>query len=147
MNNALVQENNACVFVSALCGTLDIASGELRIANAGHMDPISRVSGNCSEMPVDGGPVLGVLEDAEYPTVIRKLSKGTTLIFYTDGISEAFNERHEQYGTRRLLQFASQNSKDDTECFTLDIREDIRRFVGDAAQSDDLTLMLIKYGE
>ena len=147
MNNALAQDNNACMFVTALCGTLEIDTGKLRIGNAGHMNPIQVTGRGTGELDVEGGPVLGVVEDMDFPTIEYTLAPGTTLVMYTDGVSEAFNTAHEQYKTERLATYVAKSVTIDAEPLGKGILEDIAGFVGDAKQSDDLTLLVITYND
>jgi sigma-B regulation protein RsbU (phosphoserine phosphatase) len=146
MNHALTQNNEACMFVTALCGTLDLDSGELVMANAGHMHPIQKTRSGSGELVIDGGIALGLMEDVEYPNVIHKLPPQTSLLMYTDGISEAFNPAREQYGEERLLAFVAQAKKLAADDLANAVIPDVEKFVADAEQSDDITLMVIHYG-
>ena len=146
MNQALARNNDACMFVTALCGTLDIDTGELTIANAGHMNPIYKTVDACGELPVDGNLALGLMDDVEYPNITHQLKPGTRLLMYTDGISEAFNPAREQYEEERLLAFVSNCSESSAESLGTAVMQDLEAFVNDADQSDDITLMVIQYG-
>ena len=146
MNQALSQNNDACMFVTALCGTLDLDSGGLVMANAGHMHPLQKTRSNSGELLVDGGMALGLMEDIEYPNVVHTLAPQTSLIMYTDGISEAFNPAGEQYGDQRLLALFAQATDNSAEGLGTSTLVDVERFVDTAEQSDDITLMVIHYG-
>ncbi len=145
MNESLVQNNDACMFVTALCGTLDLETGKLIMANAGHMHPIQKTPNSNGELPVDGGLALGLMEDVEYPNVIHQIEPGTSLVMYTDGISEAFNPAREQYEEERLLAFVKQSDDMDAEVLGTTALSDVERFVDGAEQSDDITIMVIHY--
>jgi sigma-B regulation protein RsbU (phosphoserine phosphatase) len=146
MNHALSQNNDACMFVTALCGTLDLDNGELVMANAGHMHPLMKNRNGCSELVVESNIALGLMDDAEYPNVIHKLPPQTTLLMYTDGISEAFNPAREQYEEQRLLSFISQVKELSADTLAAAVLADVEKFVDNAEQSDDITLMVIHYG-
>jgi sigma-B regulation protein RsbU (phosphoserine phosphatase) len=146
MNEALCNNNDEFMFVTALCGTLDLDSGRLVVANAGHMHPIQNGAGAYGELPVEGGPPLGLMEGREYPNVEHRLAAGTRLLMYTDGISEAFNPEHETYGEERLLDFVEQSNAPSATVLGEQVLADVESFVGDAEQSDDISLMVIQYG-
>ncbi len=146
MNNALCQNNDACMFVTALCGSLDLDTGELIMANAGHMHPIQKTQNTSGELIVDGALALGLMEDIEYPNVIHTLDPQTSLLMYTDGISEAFNPAREQYEEERLLAFVAKEKEISAEALGTSSLADVEKFVATAEQSDDITLMVIHYG-
>ena len=146
MNDALSQNNDACMFVTALCGTLELNTGKLIMANAGHMHPIQHGIGARGELPVDGRQALGLMEGLEYPNVEHQLVPGMRLLMYTDGISEAFNSAHEQYEDERLLAFVDQSTVDAATALGEQVMGDVENFVDGAEQSDDITLMVIQYG-
>jgi len=146
MNHALTQNNDACMFVTALCGTLDLDSGELVMANAGHMHPLRKTRSDSGELVVDGGIALGLMEDVEYSNVKLRLPPQTSLLMYTDGISEAFNPAREQYDEERLLAFVAQAKELSADALAAAVLADVEKFVDGAEQSDDITLMVIHYG-
>ena len=145
MNQALSRNNDACMFVTALCGTLDLDTGELIMANAGHMHPLQKTRSSSGELIVDGGMALGLMEDIEYANVVHKLASQTSLLMYTDGISEAFNPAGEQYDDKRLRALVAQSTDNSAEGLGASTLADVERFVGTAVQSDDITLMVIRY--
>ena len=147
MNQALSLNNDACMFVTALCGTLDLDSGRLVMANAGHMHPIQKSSNASGELIIDSNIALGLVEDAEYPDVEYELAPQTSLLMYTDGISEAFNPEKELYGEERLLALAAQADDISAEALGAFSLADVEKFVENAEQSDDITLMVIHYGQ
>jgi sigma-B regulation protein RsbU (phosphoserine phosphatase) len=146
MNQALSQNNDACMFVTALCGTLDLDSGRLVMANAGHMHPIRKTDAASGELPVDGGIALGLMEDAVYPDIEIELERRTSLLMYTDGISEAFNRQKEAYEEQRLLDLVAEAKDLSAEALGTASLADVENFVGNAVQSDDITLLIIHYG-
>jgi sigma-B regulation protein RsbU (phosphoserine phosphatase) len=145
MNDALYQNNDACMFVTALCGTLHLDSGKLIMANAGHMYPVQHgtIHGN---LALDGGTALGLMPNVEYSDIQLRLDKGSRLLMYTDGISEAYNINHEQYQEERLLEFVSHADVYSATELGEAVLADLEGFVSGAEQSDDITLMVIQYG-
>jgi len=147
MNHALCQNNDACMFVTALCGTLDLDTGQLVMANAGHMHPVHKTQNTSAELIIDGALALGLMEEVEYPDVIHTLDPETSLFMYTDGISEAFNPAGEQYEEQRLLAFIARAKDLSADALGSSALADVEKFVGTAEQSDDITLMVIHYGK
>jgi sigma-B regulation protein RsbU (phosphoserine phosphatase) len=78
--------------------------------------------------------------------VIHRLSPHTSLLMYTDGISEAFNPAREQYDEERLLAFVAQAKQLSADALAASVLADVEKFVDNAEQSDDITLMVIHYG-
>ncbi|MGB5457593.1 MAG: SpoIIE family protein phosphatase [Gammaproteobacteria bacterium] len=146
MNQALSQNNDACMFVTAVCGTLDLDSGDLIMANAGHMHPLQTTHDSCDELIVDGRTALGLMDGIEYPNVRHQLAAQTRLLMYTDGITEAFNATGEQYDEKRLHALVAQTPQPTAEALAASVLTDVEVFVDTAEQSDDITLMVIQYG-
>jgi sigma-B regulation protein RsbU (phosphoserine phosphatase) len=146
MNKALCQNNDTCMFVTALCGNLDLDTGKLVMANAGHMNPVLHGAKHQGELIVDDGTVLGLMENQEYSNIEHRIDRGTRLLMYTDGISEAFNSIGEQYDEKRLLNFVSQSNAVSATQLGKATLEDVSQFVKGAEQSDDITLLVLQYG-
>ena len=147
MNHALAQNNDACMFVTALCGSIDLGSGRLVMANAGHMHPVQKTAASSGELHVEGGIALGLMDDAVYSDTAFELDPQTSLLMYTDGISEAFNPRKEAYEEERLLNLIARATEPSAEALGNSVLADVEQFVGTAEQSDDITLMVIHYGQ
>jgi len=111
------------------------------------MHPIRKTTSTSGELITDGGPALGLMEDAHYQNVECQLATETSLLTYTDGISEAFNPQKEQYAEKRLLDLISQAQDLSAEALGTLSLADVEQFVGTAKQSDDITLMVIHYGQ
>jgi len=145
MNRALFENNTACMFVTALCGSLNLATGELVMANAGHLHPIQKTQSTSNELVVEGGMPLGLMEDTLYQNVIYRLAPETSLLMYTDGISEAFNPTGSQYEEEKLLTLIEQTAEISAESLGSLLLADVEKFIDTAEQSDDITLMVIHY--
>lgn len=144
MNNALCQNNDLCMFVTALCGYLDLENGELVMSNAGHNNPVLRNSHMCEELVVDGNTALGLFENIDYPVVKHTIDKGAQLLMYTDGITEAKNTAGKEYEERRLLEASSRKNADSPMQLAEVVMQDVDQFVQDAEQFDDITLLIIQ---
>ena len=145
MNDILIENNDACMFVTALCGVIDLNSGEVIMANAGHMNPIIKENRQTGEQPVPGGTALGLMTEVKYPDIEFKLAHHSTLFMYTDGISEAHNENQVQYSDEKLITLIGTIEPGDADKAGSTIIKDVDTFAGDCEQFDDITLLVIHY--
>ena len=103
VNERLAESNDACMFVTMGCGFLDVRTGLLRYASAGHDPPLLvEVGGNVESLAAETGPALGVEAVAAYPLVERYVAPGDTLVLYTDGVTEASTADGALFGLDRL---------------------------------------------
>jgi sigma-B regulation protein RsbU (phosphoserine phosphatase) len=144
-NELMLRDSQAEIFLSAFFAILDTKSGRLRYTNAGHNRPLWRHIATEEIETLSGrGTVLGVLEDIELEDRQIIIDPGDVLVFYTDGISEAFDARGDAFGVDRLSD-ALQRSSGASAGDVLDgIISHIETFVGDTPQSDDLTLFVVR---
>lgn len=145
MNDILTQNNDACMFVTALCGNIDLRSGNIVMANAGHMNPIIKTDKNFEQHEIPGAAALGLIENTEYLDINFHLGHKTSLVMYTDGISEAHNTKQDQYTDERLLDFISNNDSNNAKILGDKIIKDVEAFAHGAEQFDDITLLIIHY--
>lgn len=147
VNRGLCQENEQQMFVTLVAAVLDTASGDLLYAGAGHEPPVLRPAGDRQPrfLELDGGPVLGILEDAEYGTERAKLAPGDAVFLYTDGVGEALDVEERFYGSERLLDCVVRLPRGSAKELTGDVLSDVKAFAGEAAQSDDITLMTVRF--
>ncbi len=147
LNRDLCVDNASSLFVTVFCARLEVGTGSLVFANAGHNPPYHvTASGARSPLPGRGGTVLGVLEQASFDEGVVTLAPGDTLLLFTDGITEATNAEDELYGDDRLmasLETIRQLSR--AESVVNAIAGDVRRFAGNAPQSDDQTMLVVRY--
>jgi phosphoserine phosphatase RsbU/P len=146
MNEALCRNNDACMFVTALCGRLQLRSGELDMANAGHMYPLLKTSEQTAKLAVDGSTALGLQEDTAYADVSLRLPPDSLLLMYTDGITEAFNAGGEQYSEHRLMEFVGASEAMQPGLLGDALIRDVEGFSAGTDQSDDITLLVIRFG-
>jgi sigma-B regulation protein RsbU (phosphoserine phosphatase) len=146
VNEEIVAGNERCMFVSAWCGILDIAAGEVWYANAGHNPPLAILAGGGVEfLRGAGGAVVGVVEEERYERARLLLRPGDTLVLYTDGVTEAFNGQREQFTEERLAREASALRGERAQELAMGILLAVRSFAGAAPQSDDITVMALQY--
>lgn len=146
VNNQLCENNDAGLFVTVWLGILEIHTGKMKCVNAGHEYPAVRRKDGSFELFKDRhGFVLAGMEDSKYREYALDLQEGDRLFVYTDGVAEATNARNELYGTERMVK--ALNIKKDVSCkelLTL-LHEDVDRFVGEAPQFDDITMLAMEY--
>ncbi len=145
MNDILAQDNDACMFVTALCGNINLDNGSIEMSNAGHMNPFIKQEQKTSEQDVKGATALGLMEGIDYPDVTFKLTNNSSLIMYTDGISEAHDKDDNQYTDEKLFEFVSNLSVSDAEQTGNEIISSVNDFAGEIEQFDDITLLIIHY--
>ena len=146
MNRVLGAENEAGMFVTAVLCTLDTRSGELEFACGGHEPPIIvPLEGDPAALEAEGGPVLGLLDGAEYTVNRRTLAPGDALVLYTDGVHEAQNAAGEFFGPERLRAATVKGRPGGTPGLTGSVLAAVRAFAGEAAQSDDITILTFKF--
>ena len=141
MNLNLSEEYTGGDFVTMFVGILDLSSGHLDYCNAGHEAPL--VSGQL--LDVKRNLPVGALSDWAYEGQQTQLKPGDMLFLYTDGLSEAMNNKGELLGRQRVQQLASEHSKDTAQQLVELMEAEVHRHAGDAEQNDDITLMAIKW--
>lgn len=141
MNRNLSEEYAGGDFVTMFVGILDLASGHLDYCNAGHEAPL--VSGQL--LDVKRNLPVGALSDWAYEGQQTQLKPGDMLFLYTDGLSEAMNNKGELLGRQRVQQLASEHSQDTAQQLVELMEAEVHRHAGDAEQNDDITLLAIRW--
>ncbi len=145
-NNALCEGNDAGMFVTAWQGSINLENGTIRFANAGHNPPvIQKEDGTFEYMDIKSGFVLAGMEGVGYRVQEAKLAPGSTIFLYTDGVTEATNAENQLYGESRLLRVLNAGGKESMDELCRMVKEDVDRFVGDAPQFDDITMLALRY--
>lgn len=145
VNNVLATDNDSCMFATVFCAIVDIRSGAVRFANAGHNPPLLITSQGIRYLPLRAGFVLGPMEDTHYETEGLTLQPGETLFLYTDGVTEATNSSDELYGEAQLLSALQRGPKEDLVAMIQKIRAEVTAHAAGAPQSDDVTMVALKY--
>lgn len=142
VNKELCENNDAQMFVTTWIGIVELSTGVLRAANAGHEYPVIKRADGEFELHKDKhGLVLAGMDMAKYREYELQLNKGDMLYVYTDGVPEATNSDNELYGTDRMLNVLNRNKNVSLKTLLGEVRKDIDAFVGDAPQFDDITMM------
>ena len=145
-NEALLNGNEAEMFVTVWIGFLEISTGKLTAANAGHEFPTIRKPDGKYELLKDvHGFVVGGMEGMKYKEYELQLDPGTSIFLYTDGVPESTNKDEVLFGTDRMLDALNREPDACPEKVLANMRESIDDFVQDAEQFDDLTMLCIDY--
>ena len=148
VNDLLVEDNEGGMFVTVLYAVYDPSSRELTYASGGHDSPlVVHADGTSTLLPLTDGIALGVVSDIEYRQNTVTLSPGDTVVFYTDGVTEAMNGEEEQFGLDPLSEFFRTNPPRDPEQTTSAIFEAVNAFAGETPQSDDITCLVLHCNE
>lgn len=144
-NRVICDKNREEMFVTAWVGILELSTGKLTAANAGHEYPVL-IKGGTAELYKDKhGFVLGGIETAKYTDYELTLSPGDKLFVYTDGVPEATNRDENMFGTERMLKALNTVADESPEKILHTIHTSADAFVNNAEQFDDLTMMCIEY--
>ncbi len=145
INNLLSANNPNLMFVTLIVGALDLNTGRLEWANAGHSELcVLTPEGELRLLAGRSGPACGVQEGLCYRLHETTLAAGEVLLGYTDGVTEAVGPQDEQYGENRLYAALGPLAGTDSNAVLEALLEQVREFVQDTAQSDDITLLAIK---
>lgn len=146
VNNELCEDNDSGMFVTVFLGILTISTGDMVFSNGGHNIPyLLWKNGEVEALPKIPGMALGVMEDFTFVCASVKLRAGDSLVMYTDGVTEAMNPAGDLFNEERLENilrgFDGKAAQDEAR----QILRSTRQFVNGASQSDDITILVIKY--
>ena len=147
LNEALAEGNDTSMFVTSFVGVLDLTTGMLRYCNAGHDAPML-IGRGVGLLPCDPNLPLGVMAGWEFTVQEADIDPQTIIFLYTDGLTEAENAEHAQFGGERVNAIANQllsDGKNKPEVLIREMVSQVQAFVGGAMQSDDLTMLAVKY--
>ena len=145
-NEKLCENNESGMFVTAWMGILDLTTGSVQFANAGHNPPlIKRADGTFEYLKTRAGFVLAGMEGVRYRAGELTLNPGDRLFLYTDGVTEATNTDNKLYGEERLANFMNQNASMEATKLLPALKANIDEFVGEAPQFDDITMLMFDY--
>jgi sigma-B regulation protein RsbU (phosphoserine phosphatase) len=147
VNNALCENNDESMFVTAFICIIDLETGRLDFTNAGHNPPLQKIEfkGGYDFMTPVTGFVLGGMPDFSYVKESFIMAPGDIMFLYTDGVNEAMNPDFNEYTELRLKELLSKEETDDVNEIVELVNQDVKRFAKDAEQSDDITILTFKY--
>lgn len=146
LNNLMSEATTEGYFATFFYGQLDVQKKEFTYCNAGHNPPILLRKNLTIEMLEKGGTVLGFLKDQTYRQEAVKVNTGDYLVFYTDGVTEAKNEKDEEFGEKRLVDTLKENYGKSPLEMKQEIFTQLESFAGNQEFPDDITLIIIKIG-
>jgi len=144
LNEALGNNNSTNMFVTMLLGVLDLSTGLLRYCNAGHNPPLVLTEEGISELACDSNVPVGVFPDWKYTVEELQMKDNDIVFLYTDGLNEAEDSSHNQFGMERMQQMAKNSIKQPQHLIEA-MMTAVDLFIGDAEQSDDLTMFAIQF--
>ncbi len=144
-NQTFCSSNKAEMFVTAWVGILEISTGKITAANAGHEYPALAQNGSFALLRDRHGFVLGGMEGAKYTEYEIQLKPGDRLFLYTDGLPEATDAAYNMFGTKHMLEILNQDPHATPEQILKNVSTAVDAFVQDAEQFDDLTMLCIEY--
>ena len=147
MNKTIADMNKTHMFVTLFVGVLDLPTGRLHYCNAGHDAPLL-VGAGVGELPCDANIPVGFMPSWKYTLQEAKIFTGTTILLFTDGLTEAMDSDKELFRMERVNEVASKalaQQQQEPRQLIAQMTEAVHEFVGDAEQSDDLTMMAIQY--
>ena len=146
VNNEIARDNDTSMFVTLICGILNLDTGELIYSNAGHNPPVLIRNNQAPEwLDIPEGFILGPIMDTVYKNDRITLDPGDLLLLYTDGVNEAMNEKRVLYSDERLIDTVTGRKSDATEDLVHLVMESVENHSGDQEQSDDITILALRY--
>jgi sigma-B regulation protein RsbU (phosphoserine phosphatase) len=148
VNRDLCRENPSLMFVTLFLGILNVKTGELEYCSGGHNLPyLISASGGVEEVQKTEGMALGIVEDTVFESKKLTLDKGDAIFLYTDGVTEATNSANEAFTEARLKQALRQLHGQPIQEVVAGIMGETKTFVAGAEQSDDITMMILRFFE
>ena len=145
INNQLQQDNPTFMFVTLIYALFNPSSGSLTYSIAGHDPPLLvSADGTVTELPLTKGVALGIAPDVVYTQESVTLAPGDTVVLFTDGVTEAMNADNQQFGLQRLTDVFDGNPPDNALAANEAVFDQVRKFAGDAPQSDDITCLTLR---
>jgi sigma-B regulation protein RsbU (phosphoserine phosphatase) len=144
LNEIVYQSTEVNRYVTAFFSCLEESTGELEFVNAGHCYPILMRRGGRVERLVEGGPVIGLLQDLSVNAGRTRLEPGDLLVMYTDGLSETRNAEGEEFDEERVLELLRETKGRPSREIVAKLVAGVRVFAAEAGLSDDLTLMVVQ---
>ncbi len=146
VNNKLSEENSSCMFVTLLAGILDITSGELVYTNAGHNPPyLRRTDGSVERLDQRHGPLAGEMPGIVYGESRALLAPGDLLLLYTDGVTEAMNDKDELFTEERLVKVIGADGPTSTNALVDRTVSAVETFERGTEQTDDITVLALQF--
>ena len=144
-NSSVCASNPEEMFITVWFGILEISTGRLTAANAGHEYPVLKQGDRFELFKDKHGLVLGAMDGVKYKEYTIQLSPGDKIFLYSDGVPEATDSNNKLFGTDRMLEALNQRPESPARNILADVQEAVDEFVGTAEQFDDLTMLCLEY--
>ena len=146
VNNILCPDNQLCMFVTLFCVILDLETGEMEFSNGGHNPPLVCSGKLCYDfIEVPKGFVVGAMENMKFENRTITMKPGDVIFLYTDGVTEAMNPQKQLFSESRLKETLHKLHEKDIKDLIHGLRDEIYSFAQGESQSDDITMMALKY--
>ena len=146
VNNIIVDESPPNMFVTVFFGVLDTRSGAFEYSNGGHNPPyLISADGKIKQLDNVGGLMIGAFKDVPFESNVIMVKSGESLVFYTDGVTEAFNKAGEEYQESRLEQVLEGKNSLSVNELVQHVFENVQSFSEGVEQSDDITCLALKF--
>ncbi|WP_319549959.1 SpoIIE family protein phosphatase [Desulfogranum marinum] len=146
VNDDLAEDNKSCMFVTLFLAIIDIRTGVVRYASAGHNPPLLLPKNKDAEwIPPLNQLVAGIMEGTQYTTKSMTMHPGDTLFIYTDGVTEAMDKMNNLYSEDQLMVVTNQCLGKSAEQLVDSVDKSLKKFTGGAEQSDDITMLAMQY--
>ena len=147
LNNSIAERNEADMFVTFFIGMLDLRTGVMKYCNAGHTPPVlTSPDRTVAFFEMQSDLPLGILKNHDYQEYTYRFVSGSGILLYTDGVTDAENEKNEFYTRERLLEIVAQNQELHPREFIRSIINDIQSHIKSHELSDDLSMLTFIYG-
>jgi sigma-B regulation protein RsbU (phosphoserine phosphatase) len=146
VNEELAEDNDSCMFITVFCGMINLRSGDLLYANAGHNPPLLVSPDNhLRVLDTPPGPALGALPGSTYQSRSLRMSGADLLLLYTDGVTEAMDTENNLFGDRRLHDLVRRQQDLSAHALITAVEGAVQQHGAGAGQSDDITLLAVRH--
>ena len=147
MNSNLAAQSDSAMFTTVFYGILDTRTGELQFANGGHNRPYVLAVNGSPPRPLseESGPIVGIMDGFGYETYAGRLAPGETLVLYTDGVTEARDNKDEFFGDKRLEDLLAAHSAEPVPQLVTSLHAAVQEFATGVPQADDITVLALRF--
>ncbi len=145
LNSAMTERNESMMFATFFAGMINLSTGAFHFCNAGHNVPVIVNKDGAKLLDVEANIPLGIDNEWRYLRQNKVIEPGTTILLYTDGLTEAENMEHAQFGTERMLNLLNDMKDSSPNGMVAALTDAVHTFAAGAEQSDDLTMLAIKF--
>jgi sigma-B regulation protein RsbU (phosphoserine phosphatase) len=146
LNMTLAEQNVSGMFVTVFYGVLDTRTGEIQFANGGHNPPYIFSKDGCVRLiKNENGPMLALIEGAEYQVATAHLAPGDAILLYTDGVTDARDRNGEFFNDWRLQAYLEEHAAEPADVLVSGLHRNLQEFAAGAQQADDITTLALRF--